>query len=249
MFTLAASFFVTALMYSIVGFGGGSSYIALLAASGMSHTVIPKISLLCNILVVSGSCYQFLRKGHFQESYLWLLLASSVPMAFIGGLYRINEKSYFILLTGSLFLSGLRLLFLRDRNREDLKRPSSLGVIALGSSLGLVSGMIGIGGGIFLSPILMNLGWMRSKEAAATASLFIFLNSLAGLFGQFMKNPSISGLDQSIFLFLAVILGGQIGIRFSTHQKVSYSVIQQATGFLILFISARLLYEKFQIFF
>lgn len=249
MLTLGASFFAIALVYSMVGFGGGSSYIALLAASGMSHDVIPQISLLCNILVVSGSCFEFYRKGHFQQSFLWPLLASSVPMAFLGGLYRITEKSYFILLTGSLFLSGLRLLFLHDRNRGDLKQPSTFCMIGLGSTLGLLSGMVGIGGGIFLSPLLINLKWMRSKEAAATASLFIFLNSIAGLLGQLLKTPRFQGLDHSIMLFLAVILGGQIGIRLGTHQKVSYSVIQKTTGLLILFISARLLYENFQIFF
>lgn len=248
MLTLAVSFFSIALVYSMVGFGGGSSYIALLAASGLSHVMIPKISLICNILVVSGSCYHFYKKGHFQQSYLVPLLASSIPMAFLGGLYRITEKTYFILLTVSLFLSGLRLLFLRDRANETLKKPSLLSVLTVGCSLGLISGMVGIGGGIFLSPLLINMGWMRSKEAAATASLFIFLNSIAGLLGQFLKNPQLQGLDHNLFLFLAVILGGQVGIRLGTHQKVSYSMIQKATGVLILIISAKLISEKIQIF-
>lgn len=232
----------------MVGFGGGSSYIALLAASGLSHVMIPKISLICNILVVSGSCYHFYKKGYFYKSYLVPLLVSSIPMAFLGGLYRITEKTYFILLTASLFISGLRLLFLRDRAKENLKNPSLVAVITVGSSLGLVSGMVGIGGGIFLSPLLINLGWMRSKEAAATASLFIFLNSIAGLLGQFLKNPQMQGLDNNLLLFLAVILGGQIGVRLGTNQKVSYALIQKATGVLILIISARLISEKMQIF-
>lgn len=248
MLSLAVSFFGIATVYSMVGFGGGSSYIALLAAAGLSHVVIPKISLICNILVVSGSSYHFFKKGHFQQSYLWPLLASSVPMAFLGGLYRITEKTYFILLTVSLFLSGLRLLFLRDRTHENLLKPSMLSVLTVGSSLGLVSGMVGIGGGIFLSPLLINMGWMRSKEAAATASLFILLNSIAGLLGQFLRNPHLQGLDNNLLLFLAVILGGQIGIRLGTHQKVSYSLIQKATGVLILIICARLIAEKIQLF-
>lgn len=246
MFSLVGSFFAIALVYSMVGFGGGSSYIAILAASGLSHLALPKISLMCNILVVSGSCYHFYKRGHFKQSFILPLLLASIPMAFLGGIYKITEKNYFILLTASLFICGVRLLLIQDRSSENLTSPALPIVLLLGSTLGLLSGMVGIGGGIFLSPLLINLGWMRSKEAAATASLFILLNSIAGLIGQFLKNSHFQGLDQYIFVFVAVVLGGQVGIRLGTSHKVSYLQIQKITGILILLISVRLFVEKIE---
>lgn len=241
MTSLSFSFFLIALLYSTVGFGGGSSYIALLAVAGVSFTVLPKISLICNLLVVSGGCYHYYKKGHFNKKLLLSFVLSSAPMAFLGGVYPIKEKTFFIILIGTLILCGLRILFIKDRTIEEIKSPSWPMAIFVGALLGLLSGMVGIGGGIFLSPILIYMGWARAKEAAAVASAFIFINSLAGLLGQFTKNAQLIEVEQYIFLFLAVIIGGQIGSRIGTHKKISYSLIQKGTGILTLFIGLRLL--------
>lgn len=241
MFTLVLSFFIIALLYATVGFGGGSSYIAILAASGVSYLMIPKISLMCNLLVVTGGCYHFIKNGHFNKKLILPFVLSSVPMAFIGGSYPLSEKTFYILLTGILILCGVRILFIPDRKNEDIKQPSFAVSAVVGAVLGLLSGMVGIGGGIFLSPILINMKWARSKDAAAVASMFILLNSLAGLAGQFMKNTSMPEVSLLVPLFLAVFIGGQIGSRIATHAKVSYNMIQKGSGVMTLFISIKLL--------
>lgn len=241
MLVLTLAFFFIALLYATVGFGGGTSYIGMLALMSLPFEVIPKISLLCNILVVSGGCYQYFKSGLMKKSLILPFVISSVPMAFLGGYFPLTEKAFYILLTASLLLCGLRILFLKDRQQEEIQEPGIAVSIFTGGILGLLSGMVGIGGGIFLSPILINLGWARSKNAAAVASVFILVNSLSGIVGQFAKNPSFPETMTYLPLFLAVIVGGQIGSRIGTHSKVSYSLIQKGTGILTLFISVRLL--------
>lgn len=241
MLSLIFSFFIIALLYATVGFGGGTSYIAILAAAGISYTLIPKISLMCNLLVVSGGCYHFMKEGHFNKRLILPFVLSSVPMAFVGGSYPITEKTFFILLTVSLILCGVRILFLPDRKIDQVNAPGTIVSIIIGALLGLLSGMVGIGGGIFLSPLLINMGWARSKDAAAVASVFILLNSLAGLGGQFLKDTTLPDTAMILPLFAAVIIGGQLGSRIGTHKKVSYNLIQKGTGILTLFISVRLL--------
>jgi uncharacterized protein len=245
--TLTLSFFLIALLYSVVGFGGGTSYIAVLAAAGVSYLLIPKLSLICNLLVVIGGFAHFVRARHFNPTLVLPFVLASVPMAFLGGSFPLKEKTYFIILAASLIICGVRILFIQDREALSIKAPSLPIALSVGALLGLLSGMVGIGGGIFLSPLLINMGWARSKEAAAVANTFILLNSLAGLAGQFTKDTSIVDLSNYTTLFLAVLIGGQIGSRIGTHSRVSYAVIQRGTGLLTLFISARLLLKYFSL--
>lgn len=241
MLTLTISFFAIALCYATVGFGGGSSYIALLAVANVPYATIPRISLLCNLLVVTGGCYLYCRKGHFNTKLALPLVLSSVPMAFFGGLYPIKEQHFFLLLSLTLFLAGLRVLFLRDRSVQELNSPSIPILILAGGGLGLLSGIVGIGGGIFLSPLMLNLGWARAKEAAAIASAFIWLNSASGLLGQVLKDTSMPHFGDFLPLFLAVVVGGQIGSRVGTHARVSHLWVQRSTAALILWVSGRLI--------
>lgn len=240
MLSLVVSFVVIAFLYAIVGFGGGSSYTALLALAETPYVLIPKISLLCNLLVVSGGCYQFWKRRHIPIEIAAPLVLSSVPFAFLGGVYPLREQTFMILLTSTLFLAGLRVLFIK--NGEDdavVVRPIGVSII-VGGLLGLLSGMVGIGGGIFLSPLMLNLKWAKAKEVAAVASWFIFLNSIAGIAGQMMKDPTFPHFERYAPLFLAVIAGGQLGSRVGTHPKISHRFIQRGTGILILFVSGRL---------
>lgn len=241
MFTLSLGFFLIALIYSTVGFGGGTSYIALLGLSGIPFTSIPKISLLCNILVVSSGCWQYLKKGHFKKNLAIPFVISSVPMAFLGGRFPISEKTFYFLLVVSLFFSGARLLLLKVKEAHEIRTPSFQISIFVGALLGLLSGMVGIGGGIFLSPLLINMGWARSKDAAAVASLFILLNSLAGLGGQIYKDVNFHDPLIYLPLFVAVFIGGQLGSRIGTNSRISAMIIQKSTGILTLFISFRIL--------
>ena len=243
LFSLTLAFLGIALAYSTVGFGGGSSYIAMLAVAGVSYAFIPKISLLCNLLVVTGGCYHSYRQGYFSRSLLLPFVLSSVPMAYLGGYYPLREKTFFALLTFCLVLAGARILFVRDREAHEVHPPGTLVAVITGAILGGLSGAVGIGGGIFLSPLLINLGWARSKNAAAVASAFILLNSVAGLAGQFTKNPELPPLALLLPLFAAVLIGGQVGSRIGTDSRVSYAWIQRGTGILTLAIAGRLLWQ------
>lgn len=240
---LAVIFFVIALFYATVGFGGGSSYLAVLAVSGIPFLLMPKIALVCNLLVVSGGTWHFYQKGHFNQKLILPFVFSSVPMAFLGGMYPIKEQTFMLLLSSVLVVAGARLLFIVKYTEEQLVAPSLAVSLVIGALLGFLSGLVALGGGIFLAPLLLNLKWGKPKEVAAAASLFIFLNSIAGLLGQLTK-----GIPDNFFdywpLFMAVILGGQIGSRISTHHKISQQLIQTSTAVLILVIGIRLLFKN-----
>lgn len=240
MLTLTGSFFFIALLYAIVGFGGGSSYTAMLSLTNTPYTLIPKLSLICNLLVVSGGCYQYVRRKYFDVQLVAPFLLSSVPMAFMGGAFPLKERAFMSLLTATLFFAGLRVLLIKPQESDEIRRPSVWFAVVIGASLGLLSGMVGIGGGIFLSPILLNLRWAKAKEVAAVSSAFILLNSLAGLIGQLTKGQDVGELTNYVPLLIAVMVGGQIGSHIGTSTRVSPLCIQRGTGVLILFVSGRL---------
>jgi uncharacterized membrane protein YfcA len=158
-------------------------------------------------------------------------------------MYPISEKSFLMILAGTLVLAGIRLLFTPHLDEQESKRPALVVALVIGGFLGLVSGLVGIGGGIFLSPLMLNLKWGKPKEVAATASAFIWLNSIAGLVGQFVKGSEVGDIRPYWPLFVAVLFGGQIGSWIGTHSKVSQGLIQRGTAVLILFISLRLIFK------
>lgn len=225
----------------MIGFGGGSSYTALMVLFDVSYLDIPKVSLLCNLVVVSGSSFYFYKNKLFNFKITKPLLLGSIPCSFIGGTIHLNEKTFFIFLGGSLFLSGIRLIFQNDPFLKN-KRPSSFILFLLGSFLGFIAGLVGIGGGIFLSPILMNLKIVKPKMAAATACLFILLNSLAGVLGQFTKVTSFGFQNNQLWwLLLVVFFGGQMGIKFGINPSFGEEKIRKLTGVLTLFVALRIL--------
>jgi uncharacterized membrane protein YfcA len=237
---LAILFFIIALSYSLVGFGGGSSYIALLALFSVPYTFLPKIALICNLLVVTGGLTHSVKARNFSFKFLLPFILSSIPMAYLGGKTPISEKSFMILLGVCLLLAGLKMLLSRRiKNYGNFKTPKIIPSLILGAILGLVSGMVGIGGGIFLSPALFLLKWGNPKKIAATATGFIWINSLAGLFGQLQKGNNNELLSYWP-LFLAVLIGGQIGSYFC-NRKISPRKIEIFTSFLVLIVSGRLL--------
>jgi uncharacterized protein len=241
---LALIFFCIALLYSSIGFGGGSSYLAALAIWGIPFELMPKLGLICNLLVVSGGVWHYYKKKYFNRRLIFPFVLSSVPFAFLGGMYPIKEETFLFLLSISLGLAGVRLLFGAHYNVTETTLPAMKTSLLVGAVLGLLSGLVGLGGGIFLSPLMLNFRWGMPKEVAATASAFIFLNSLAGLGGQLLKGTS-SGVWDYWPLFLAVILGGQIGSMAGTSRFVSHNLVQRGTATLILIISLRLLFKIF----
>ena len=244
---LPALFFGTAALYATVGFGGGSTYTALLVMVDDAIWRIPIIALICNITVVAAGSYLAVTRRAFEWRQAAPFFIASVPLAFIGGLIVLRDETYITLLAVSLLLAGLRLLFIRDPEIIATSAQSKGKAIAIGGGLGLLSGMVGIGGGIFLAPILYYLRWADSKTIAALCSFFILVNSLAGLAGQFVKNgtsviPGIASV--ALPLMAATLLGGLLGARLLL-EYLSPNRIQQITALLIIFVATRLILQLY----
>ena len=239
---LTAAFFVTALLYASVGFGGGSTYSALLALSGFDYRLLPVLSLLCNIAVVAGSTMRFGRAGVMPWRGAMTLTAVAAPAALLGGLTPVGEGAFFIILGASLVLAGLALFLPQASGGDEPTRFARL-MPAAALPLGYVAGLVGIGGGIFLAPLLHLVRWNDSRRIAATASVFILVNSLFGLAGQLLKNgPDRLGeaVAFGLPLMLAVVVGGQIGSLLAL--KVLHPrVIRWFTAALTIWVGSRLL--------
>lgn len=233
--------FGVAFLYASVGHGGASGYLALMALFSVSPAVMKPTALLLNLFVASVSFIQFFRAGHFRWKLFWPLALASIPLAFIGGLVSIDASIYKKILGLLLLIPILR--FYIFRNMPDTpKRKEHLGVsLAIGAGIGLLSGLIGIGGGIILSPVILLLGWANQKQTAAISALFIFVNSLSGLAGQLVKGISIS---QDMVLFVALAFtGGLLGAYFGA-QKFKQPVLQQILASVLLLAVYKLLFTQ-----
>ncbi|MEM9616990.1 MAG: sulfite exporter TauE/SafE family protein [Pseudomonadota bacterium] len=243
---LAFLFFVTALLYASVGFGGGSTYNALLVLNGTDYRVLPAIALICNIIVVAGGAWRFSRAGHLNWRALAPWLAASIPTAWIGGRIPVSETLFVGALGFSLLIAGAHLLLERDRSLSEAATPTSPTLaLPIGGGIGFLSGLVGIGGGIFLAPVLYFLRWGQPRDIAGACSLFILVNSVSGLTGQLMKLESLNVAGQIAdywLVFPAVLIGGQIGSRFSSA-ALSPKTIKRLTAVLILYVSVRLIFR------
>ena len=245
---LAILFLVTAVLYSSVGFGGGSTYLALLLIWGIPYFVFPVIALSCNIIVVSGNSFSYIRAGNLNFRLLFPYLIGSIPMAYIGGSSPIEKQLFEILLFLVLAAAGILLLFnfksYDDKEENYRKIPISISIL-IGGLLGFISGVVGIGGGIFLSPILFLIKAGRPKHIVTTASLFILINSILGIMGQLTKNEVLAEIPNYWYLLVAVLVGGQIG-NFLNLKIFPARVLTLLTALLVIFVAARI---GFRIFF
>ena len=247
MIILSILFFVTAILYSSVGFGGGSTYLALLLIWGIPYQIFPIIALSCNIIVVSGNSFNYIRAGNLNLKLLLPYLIGSIPLAFIGGSLPIEKKFFEILLLIVLSVAGLLLLFkfksYDDKEKNYRKIPTAISIF-IGGILGFVSGVVGIGGGIFLSPILFLIRAAKPNHIITTASLFILINSLSGIIGQLTKSSVLSEIQNYWFLLLAVLIGGQIG-NFLNLKIFPTRILALVTAGLVLFVAVRMAYKLF----
>ena len=247
MFILSFLFFLTAILYSSVGFGGGSTYLALLLIWGIPYQVFPIIALCCNIIVVSGNCFNYVRAGNINIKLLIPYLISSIPLAFIGGSLQLDKNFFEILLFIVLSLAGLSLLlkFKSFDDTSDINRniPKVVSFM-IGGSIGFISGVVGIGGGIFLSPILLLIKAGKAKDIATTASIFILINSIAGLFGQSTKGFILDEIYNYWPLFLLVLIGGQFG-NFLNIKILPTRIMALLTAGLVIFVSVRMGFRIF----
>ena len=242
MIILPILFFVTAILYSSVGFGGGSTYLALLLIWEIPYYILPVIALGCNIIVVSGNSINYIKAGNLNLKLLTPYLIGSLPMAFIGGTLEIEKNIFEILLFFVLLISGLLLLFnfkSYDDNENKYKEVKYIYSLFIGSILGILSGIVGIGGGIFLSPILFLLRAGLPKHIVTTSSIFILINSFSGIIGQLTKSYVLNDILEYWYLLFFVLVGGQIG-NYLNLKILPTRFLALITSCLVIFVAIRM---------
>jgi len=247
MVLLSILFLATAALYSSVGFGGGSTYLALLLIWEIPYLIFPLIALTCNIIVVSGNCYNYIRAGNLNLKLLTPYLLGSIPLAFVGGALPVEKQLFEILLFIVLFLAGSLLLFnfksYDDKEQSYKKIPTFISIF-VGMIIGFFSGVVGIGGGIFLSPVLFLIRAGRPKHIVTAASLFILINSISGAIGQLTKNNVILEIQNYWYLLIAVLIGGQLG-NFLNLKIFPVRILALVTASLVLFVAIRMGFRFF----
>ncbi len=246
-------FFIIAFIYSSVGLGGGSSYLAVMAIFDLSSLMMPKIVLVCNLIVVIGGTFIFYKKGHLSIKKALPFVLGSIPLAYIGGLISINKDTFLLILAITLFLSVFWILVFPDKSGEKKSRVDTLSAyyrwtigLGIGCILGFLSGLVGVGGGVFLVPVLYVINWGNPKEIAALASFFILANSISGLMGQFTKSSLLDEYMVLVPLGLAVLVGGQLGSRLGAR-VFKEQFVKRLTAILVLFVSLRIYYKLLNI--
>ncbi|NSL88926.1 sulfite exporter TauE/SafE family protein [Chitinophaga solisilvae] len=237
-------FFLVALAYSAAGFGGGSSYLALMALWSVDFQLMKSTALLCNVAVVAGGVYHFYRSGHLPLKKAWQLSLVSVPLAFAGSYLPLKQETFFLLLGIALTLAAVfmcyRLFFEKEGDPAALRSGNGMLYGVIGGGIGLLSGMTGIGGGIYLSPVLRLGKYDTAKNIAGLSSFFILVNSIAGLLGQAAKHAIVFKWDFAGPLLLSVIIGGQVGSLLSAR-ILKPRWVAGATALLILYAGVRML--------
>jgi len=245
---LIGLFLLVAMAYSSVGFGGGSTYNALLMLAGTDFRLVPSIALTCNILVVSGGVYHYFRAGSLSAGKLLPFIVLSIPMAWLGGRLPVSEQVFIGLLGFSLLVAAAQML-LKPETSNTFKPSTTarywLLAAPIGGLIGLLAGITGIGGGIFLAPLMYLLHLAPARTVAGITSGFILVNSIAGLAGQLMKAGDYAPLDgwlQAWPLFIAVVIGGQVGSHLGAYH-LPEAWIKRLTAVLMLYVALRLLWR------
>lgn len=244
-------FAIIAFIYSSVGFGGGSSYLAVLAMYALPFKELRLIALICNIIVVTGGVYIYIKNKQVNWRKIIPLVVLSVPAAYLGAIVRISQNTFFVILGCSLVIAAV-LLWIKTNpatisNIKEYGKNAVLKNSALGGAIGFLSGMVGIGGGIFLSPILNLMKWDVPKKIAATASVFILVNSISGIIGQLMTIPENVNYTRIILLCIAVFAGGQAGSRMSV--KFNPVIVRRMTAVLVFCAGVEVLFKHLPDFF
>lgn len=229
-------FLIIAFVYSSVGFGGGSSYLAVLAMYSLPYQEIRLTALICNVIVVVGGVYIYVKNKQINWRKVLPITLVSVPMAYLGAILKISQETFFMILGITLIIAAVLLWVKTEaKNEEKISYESKSTIVGnsfLGGGIGFLSGLVGIGGGIFLSPLLNLIKWDTPRKIAATSSVFILVNSVSGIFGQLSKLSVEIDYFRILSLCLAVLIGGQIGSRMSL--KWNPLVIKRMTAVLVL---------------
>ncbi len=239
-YLLALLFLVVAFAYSSVGLGGGSSYTAIMAIFGVSYLAIPTISLSLNLIVTSVGSFNFIRNKYARIRLVLPFFISSIPMSYLGGSLKLQKEIFYWILLVTLIFVALRIYLWENVSLKYNIGKSQQLIISLiaGSLLGLIAGIVGIGGGIYLVPLIIILGLGSEKEAAACGAIFIWVNSMSGIIARLHYNPV--NISEFIPLIITVLIGGSLGSHMGstklapkTMQKLLGGVIIAAIIFLI----------------
>ena len=206
---LALSIFVVAIMYASVGHGGASGYLAVMALFSLAPESLKPTALLLNIVVAGVGSYLYLSARQFSWRVFWPFVVTSIPASFIGGSFHLPPEYYRPLLGLVLFYAAWRLFARKERQDFEPNLPPVALSMVVGAVLGFASGLIGVGGGIFLSPLMILLGWARVREVSGIAALFILVNSISGLLGHLSSLQNVP--DYAPLLAGVALLGGSIG--------------------------------------
>ena len=231
--------FVVAFLYASVGHGGASGYLALMAIFSFAPDVMKPTALLLNLFVSLTSFIQFYRGQHFKWKIFLPLAIASVPMAFAGGLITVDGFIYKKILGVLLLIPIIRFLFFANIPDSELKKSNIRLSLLIGAAIGFLSGLIGIGGGIILSPVLLLLKWTNQKQTAAISAIFIFVNSLSGLAGQLTKGIRFSP-DMIIYVVIAFV-GGLCGAYFGAL-KFKQAILKNVLAVVLMLAAYKLLF-------
>lgn len=235
---LEGLFFVIAALYSVTGHGGGTGYIVAMALLGMAPEEIKPLALALNLVVAGVGTLQFYRAGHFHRGLFLPFIITSAPFAMLGGYLHLPAQLFDILLGVILILAALRIA-LRPVEKAGVRPPLPV-AMAAGAAIGLMSGLIGVGGGVFLTPLLLLAGWANPRQAAAVSAPFIFLNSLFGLIGYSASVDTLM-LDDFPWLAIAVMAGGMLGAYVGSN-KLPMHAISRVLSVVMLAGGLKLLY-------
>jgi len=228
---IAVCLLLGAVLYTSVGHAGSSAYIAVMTLFNLETAVIKPTALTLNIAVSAYASWRYIRNNFFDKKLFFVLSAGAIPAAFIGGHINLPSEIYKPIVGVLLILSGLRFIFLAAAQDREIRSVNYALAIVMGSSIGFLAGITGTGGGIFLSPLIIWLGWNHVKQASGTVAAFIFVNSVAGLLGNY---KSTSSLPETLPLFLgAVIIGALIGTRLGISRFSSVGV-KRALGLVLI---------------
>ncbi len=229
-----------ALLYSSVGHGGASGYLAALSFTTLGAAQISTTALVINLLVAGTSFFFFRQADHFDWRLTWPFLVGSIPLAVVGATLKSSERTYFVVVGIVLLLSGLRLL-VPLRERKDAPRPPGISVaMACGACIGIVSGFVGVGGGIFLSPLMILMGWAEPKRTSATSAIFIVCNSMAGLAARATR---VQELPPETWWLAAGALAGALGGSYLGSQIISSRGLKRVLGFVLLVAAFKLAFR------
>jgi uncharacterized membrane protein YfcA len=227
-----------AVLYSSVGHGGASGYLAAMALWGLAPETMRPAALAMNIVVTCWLLYRFKPHQLIPHKLFWPLVLASAPMAFVGGMISIDAAAYRLLVGGLLLVAAVRML-VTTRTAQDIKTPAANIILLLGAALGFVAGLTGVGGGVFLSPILLIFGWCSMRQSAAVAAGFILLNSVAGLAGYLVSNqPWPMGTG---WLLIAAFAGCLLGAELAAHRASSLT-LQKLLALVLVIASLKMVY-------